>query len=168
MIVVESQNHLCLPHRNDIHDSGADLLGHDGIGVLYHSDLRCRLQAYCSRELEIVDLLLESCDHVCIVLSCLCVLNGTCLSCLCLELREGNCLCLLKSQLAGFDVHRYFLEVEFVLLIESVELDDVLEELFFVLLEQLDDPVDVCLSCGVLRFEFFEVLLSASEDLSEE
>jgi hypothetical protein len=37
-----------------------------------------------------------------------------------------------------------------------------------VLFEQLNDPVDIGLSCAVLRFEFFEVFLSASEDLSEE
>ena len=168
MIVVESQHHLSLPHRDYVHDSGADLLRHDGVGVLHHSDLRRRLQAYCSGELEIVDLLLESCDHVCVVLSSLCILNGTCLSCLCLELRESDCLGLLKSKLAGLDVHRNFLEVEFVLVIQSVELNDVLEELFLMLFEQLNYSVDVCLSCSVLRFESFEVLLCASEDLSEE
>ena len=98
----------------------------------------------------------------------MCVLDRACLFSLCLELRECNRLCLLKSQLAGLDVHRNFLEVEFVLVIELVELSDVLEELLFMAFKQFDESVDVGLCCAVLGFESLEVLLSAAEQLAKE
>ena len=100
----ECKHHLTLPQRDRIEQCRLDLLDHQGIVVLDQSDLRAHLQRHSSRQIEVVQLLLEAVRQIRVIVRRLCILHRAGLSGLCLHRRNRHILHFLKLFLACHDV----------------------------------------------------------------
>lgn len=67
MILAHCNNHLVFPEWNRIDNGGLNLFSHDGIVALHHANLRCHLQRNHARQLKVMDLLLKTLNHGCII-----------------------------------------------------------------------------------------------------
>ena len=167
MIHGQAEDHLALPERDGVDDGGADLLGHEGVVVLNHTDLRRHLQRDRTRQLKVVYLLLKAADHIGKVVRSLRVLGQAGLLSLALQFGKLDIPKLFDAHSAGNDIHCQLFHVFLVLLIHFVHQADVLEKNDFVALKLLDDLVDVYLGLVILGLDGSDILLGLVEQTEQ-
>ena len=159
----EREDHLIFPERNRIHDGGLDFFHHERVVVLNHADLRRGLQRNDARQLQIVELFLETLALVFKIICRLRVLGKPALLRLFAQLHERRRALLRELFLPGEDIHRQLLEVFEVLLIHLVHDRDVLHERELVLVQLGSNFIDICLCLAVLCLHLLRAHLRLAE-----
>ena len=151
----QGQDHLTLPEGNRVDDGGLNLLGHHGVVVLEHPNLRAHLKRNHPGQLQVMELLLKAQAEVAVVVGRLGVLRLAARLGLALHLGQGDAALVGQLFLSGEDIHGQLLVVFQIFLVHLVHDGDIFHQGNLVLFQLGGDFVHVDLGLFVLGLEDF-------------